>query len=152
MTYARGTDTSPEKSRVEIEKLLVKMRATQHGVGFDNEKGEAIVQFTIEKKKVAFRVVMPKRETFKVARNGYYPSETKIDELWQQAIREKWRALLMVLKGKFVAVETGVETFEQAFFYHLQLPQGGTVGEHVAPAYREALMNPTQKTLTAGTR
>lgn len=152
MTYARGTDTSPEKSRVEIEKLLVKMKATQHGVGFDNEKGEAIVQFTIEKRQVAFRVAMPKREQFNKMKRGYYPTSSKVDELWQQAVREKWRALLMVLKGKFVAVETGVESFEQAFFYHLQLPQGGTVGEHVMPAYRDALQFPTQKTLTAGTR
>jgi hypothetical protein len=82
MTYAKGTETSPEKSRVEIEKLLVRMKATQHGVGFDNEKGEAIVQFTINKRVVAFRVAMPKREQFNKSRHGYFPSASKVDELW----------------------------------------------------------------------
>ena len=152
MAYAKGTEVSPEKSRVEIEKLLVKMKATQHGVGFDNERAEAIIQFTIDKRQVSLRVAMPKRESFNKSRHGYFPTASKVDELWQQAIREKWRGLLMVLKAKFIAIEQGVESFEQAFFYWLQLPQGGTVGEHVMPAYREALQHPTQKTLTAGTR
>lgn len=150
--FASNTQVSPEKSRVEIEKLLTKMKATQGGVGFDSEKGEAVVQFTINKQHVAFRVSMPKREAFNKSKRGYFPTASKVDELWEKAMRQRWRACLMVLKGKFTAVETGVETFEQAFFYHLQLPQGGTVGEHVMPAYRDALMNPTQKTLTAGTR
>jgi hypothetical protein len=56
----------------------------------------------------------------------------------------------MVLKGKFVAVETGVESFEQAFFYYLQVPGGGTVGEHVMPRYQQTLANPSTPLLGAG--
>lgn len=150
MSYAKGTGVAPEKSRVEIERLLVKHRATQHGVNFDNEKGVAIVIFTISKRVVSFMVDMPKRDQFKGARNGYWPTESKIDDLWQQAIRERWRVLLMALKGKFAAVESGIETFEQAFFYHLQVPGGGTVGEHVMPRYQAAMAAPGTPLLGAG--
>lgn len=150
MGYAAGTQVTAEKSRVEIEKLLVKQKATQHGVGFDTERGEAIIQFTIDKRQVALRVAMPKREAFAKSRHGYYPTAGKVDELWQQAIRERWRGLLMVLRAKFVAIETGVESFEQAFFYWLQLPTGGTVGEVVMPKYHQAIANPQVPMLGAG--
>jgi len=169
MGYAKGTDVAPEKSRAEIEKLLTKQKVSQVGVNMDLANGRAIVLFTMPgvvitpaqvwpkvdevrgpPRVVSFAVKMPKREDFNKSRHGYLPTADKVDALWQQAIRERWRNLLMVLKGKFVAIESGVETFEEAFLCHLQVPSGGTVGEHVMPRYQQAIANPGSPLLGSG--
>jgi hypothetical protein len=60
--------------------------------------------------------------------------------------REKWRALLLSIKAKLVSVESGIETFEEAFMAHVVMPDGSTVSEHVKPrietAYKEQKMLP----------
>jgi len=170
MSYAQGTKVAPEKSRAEIEKLLTKQKVSQVGVNMDLANGRAIVLFTMPgavvtpaaqwpkvvaevrspPRVVSFAVKMPKREDFNKSRNGYLPTADKVDSLWEQAIRARWRNLLMVLKGKFAAIESGVETFEEAFLCHLQVPSGGTVGEHVMPRYQQAIANPGAPLLGSG--
>jgi hypothetical protein len=63
-----------------------------------------------------------------------------------QAERSRWRALLLSIKAKLVSVESGIETFEDAFMAHVVMPDGGTVSEHVgkriADAYRTQTMVP----------
>jgi hypothetical protein len=64
----------------------------------------------------------------------------------EQEERQKYRALLLVIKAKLESVESEIETFEQAFLAHLALPGSSTqtVGEWLTPqiekAYREGSM------------
>ena len=61
-------------------------------------------------------------------------------------MRERWRALALLLKANLEAVSSGILTLERAFLAHLMLPDGTRVEEWLAPqidaAYREGAMPP----------
>ena len=60
-------------------------------------------------------------------------SPEKRAEAWEQACRSRWRALFLCIKAKLEAVESRIETFEEAFLAHVMMPDGMTVAEHAAP-------------------
>jgi hypothetical protein len=56
----------------------------------------------------------------------------------EQFIRTRWRALLLSIKAKLEAVESGIESFDEAFLSHIVMPNGQTMAEHSLPYVREA--------------
>jgi hypothetical protein len=64
-----------------------------------------------------------------------------------QQRRQRGRALLLVIKAKIESIESGVETFDEAFLANIVTPGGATVGDWLIPqietAYVEGKM-PTQ--------
>lgn len=126
--YAKGTKVPVERSKVEIETLLVKHKARSTAF-FSAEEGAAVA-FDMQDRRILFKIGLPKGETDKAARGR----------------REKWRALLLSIKAKLVSVESGIETFENAFMAHIVMPDGQTVSDHVRPrieaAYKEQKMVP----------
>ena len=48
-------------------------------------------------------------------------------------MRQRWRALALVIKAKLEAVEADITTLEAEFLAHIALPSGATVGEWVGP-------------------
>lgn len=128
MTYAKGTSVTSRKSRQEIEDLLEKHRATRTYTA--TEESRAIVGFELEDRRVQFELALPLREDFLfTVRRGRKVklSEAGADQAWEQACRERWRGLVLALKAKFVSVESGVESFEEAFLAHVVLPNRQTV-------------------------
>jgi hypothetical protein len=61
-------------------------------------------------------------------------------EAWEQACRQKWRALALVIKAKLEAVESGIETFEQAFLSNIVLPNNQTVAQFMLPQVEQAYL------------
>lgn len=59
----------------------------------------------------------------------------------------RWRTLLLCLKAKLESVESGIETFEDAFLAQIVMPDGGTVAEHVRPRIAEAYAANTMQPL-----
>lgn len=57
---------------------------------------------------------------------------------WEQACRQKWRALALVVKAKLEAVESGISEFEEEFLAHIVLPDGQTVGRWMQPQIADA--------------
>ena len=57
---------------------------------------------------------------------------------WEQACRQGWRALLLIIKAKLEAVESGITTLESEFLANVVLPDGGTVGQWLAHQVEEA--------------
>jgi len=57
---------------------------------------------------------------------------------WEQAARQRWRALALVIKAKLEAVESGITSFDEEFLAHLMLPNGNTVGQFMLPQVRQA--------------
>jgi hypothetical protein len=41
----------------------------------------------------------------------------------------RWRALVLAIKAKLESVQSKIETFEQAFYAHVVLPNGATIYE-----------------------
>lgn len=57
---------------------------------------------------------------------------------YDQALRQRWRAMYLVIKAKLEAVESGIVSFEEEFAVYTVLPDGKTVGQHVLPSIEQA--------------
>ena len=67
-------------------------------------------------------------------------AEPKMLAAWEQALRTRWRALLLCIKAKLESVESGIETFDTAFMAQIVLPDGRTVEERVLPEIEKAYL------------
>jgi len=120
MPYAQYTEVPVAKTRAEIERLLEVAKAKQYGTAVDYDELKARVQFRLNDRIVRFTVALPDRRKL---------GETK----FARAERQRWRALLLVLKAKIESIESGIETFDQAFLAQIVMPNDATVGDVIAP-------------------
>ena len=144
MAFAEGTTVSVEKSRAEIEKMITRYGATS--TAFMAAPGRAIVCFEASGRRVMFELKLPDRAEKRFQRDGrgsLMPSHKQVEK-WEQACRQRWRALALVIKAKLEAVESGITTFEDEFLAHIVMPDGQTVATHIKPriakAYEEGQM------------
>lgn len=114
---------------MEIEDLIRKHGAGQFVSGYSGDK--VMIGFTVTDRQVRFIVK---------AQTGKTQKET------EQIERQRWRALLLVIKAKFEAIESGVSCFDDEFLAHIVLPDGQTAGQWMAPqiavAYETGKMPP----------
>lgn len=136
--YAANTDVTADRSRGEIERILARYGASSFMYGWD--AGRAVLAFTADGRQVRFVLPMPDRhdQAFTLTDTGRERSGTAADKAYDQAIRQSWRALALVVKAKLEAVAAGIVTFDEEFLAHFVLPGGGTVAEHVIPRVEEA--------------
>lgn len=139
MTYARDTDVSVEKSRAEIERLLIRYGADQFMSGWRDTA--AMVAFRAQGRHLRFLLPLPSKDAKEFAtygrHNSYATPEQRMKK-WEQACRERWRALALCIKAKLEAVETGISTFESEFLANIVLPNGQTMAEHATPLIAKA--------------
>jgi hypothetical protein len=135
--FAENTSVSVEKSRAEIEKLIVRYGATS--TAFMNAPGRALIMFEAKNRKIVFELPLPSQDEKRFERDGRgsHRSPDKKLEVWEQACRQRWRALALVIKAKLEAVESGITTFEDEFLSHIMMPDGQTVGAHVKPTIEQ---------------
>lgn len=139
--FAENTSVSVEKSKSEIERILVRYGATSFMYG--TSAGKAVVAFEAEGRRIMFHLPLPDREsrTFTHFKRGSsYVARTRsaADSAWEQACRQRWRALALVIKAKLEAVVAGITTFEDEFLAHIVMPDGLTVSDHVRPRIKQA--------------
>lgn len=138
--FAEGTEVSAEKSRAEIETLLRRYGADQFVSGWD--AGKAQIGFRVKERFVKFVLPLPdpsdKAFTHQSHHSWKVRSAESATKAYEQAIRQRWRALALVVKAKLEAVETGITTFEEEFMAHIVMPDGKTVGEHARPWIEDA--------------
>lgn len=136
--FAEGTTVSVEKSRAEIEGLIVRYGATS--TAFFNGPGKAMIAFEAKGRRVMFELPLPDRDEKRFLRDGRgtVRGPAKRLEAWEQACRQKWRALALVIKAKLEAVEGGITSFEDEFLAHIVMPDGQTVSDHVRPRIAQA--------------
>lgn len=145
--YAEQTQVSSEKSRAEIERTLARYGATGFFYGWDGPN--AVLGFQAHARRVMFLLPMPDRDdpsfVFTAGRK-LKRTQTQIDAAYEQAVRQKWRALALVIKAKLEAVAAGITEFEDEFLAHIVLPGGRTVGAWLRPqlevAYTTGKMPP----------
>jgi hypothetical protein len=129
--YASQTEVPIERSKTEIESILNKYGAT--GFGYLRDGDTYMIVFQVEGRRIRFVLPMPKYADFKYTDAGRLRSADSQSSAWEQAGRQKWRALVLVIKAKLEAVEAGIVTFEEEFLAHIMLPDGRTVGEWTRP-------------------
>ena len=144
--FAEDTEVSVEKSRAEIERLIIRYGATS--TAFMNSPGRALIMFEAKARRIVFELPLPDLSDKKFEKDGRgsIRKPEKLYEVWEQACRQRWRALALIIKAKLEAVESGITTFEDEFLAHIMMPDGQTVAQHVKPriatAYDQGNMVP----------
>jgi hypothetical protein len=104
--YAARTKVPVEKTRSEIERLVKRYGASGFVSGWQGLT--ARLEFICQNRHIRFTVRVPEQE---------------------QAARQKWRSLLLLVKAKLEAVDAKIATFEEAFVGDIVMPDGRTVWE-----------------------
>ena len=137
--YAEKTTVSSEKSRAEIEKLLSRYGASQFMYGWQEHM--ALIAFQMAGRRIQFTLPLPdkKSDEFQYTPARQLPRSPEQQEAaYEQAVRQRWRALALVIKAKLEAVDAGITEFEEEFLAHIVLPNGGTVGQFMLPQVARA--------------
>lgn len=136
-TYARSTDVTSGRSRDEIERTLERYGADQFLYGWQDDA--AVVGFRMGGRHIRFILPLPAKNERRFTHHsrGARAPEAALKE-WEQAVRQKWRALALVIKAKLEAVESGIAVFEDEFMANIVLPGGETVGDFMRPQIAEA--------------
>lgn len=142
--YAAATTVPVERSRAEIEKTLTRYGATGFMYGWEGTR--AVIAFRAQGRMIRFELALPDRADpeFTTQRiNQHRTARTTPDQAakaWEQACRQKWRALALVIKAKLEAVESGIVSFEEEFLAHIMLPNNQTVGQWLRPQVEQAYL------------
>lgn len=104
--FAVDTKVPVIHTRSEIEQTLTKYGATSFAFALQVDR--SVVMFEFNSRRVRFDLPIPSGSPEKL-------------------LRQKWRALFLSIKAKLVSVDTGIETFEEAFLAHVVLADGQKV-------------------------
>lgn len=140
--YAAGTDVPSDRSRAEIERTLERYRADAFAYAWEGQR--AVITFRIRGRVVRMSLPLPARDdpsftTYRQGSSTFVRSESAQRERYEQAVRQRWRALALVIKAQLEAVELAIITIEHAFLADTVMPDGQTVGEWVEPQMRDVL-------------
>ena len=130
--YAETTTVAVEKSRAEIEATLRRYKAD--AFVYATEGSRAQITFRMAERVVRFTLLLPDaadREFTHHSKGARVASAA--EAAWEQACRQRWRALALVIKAKLEAVAAGITTVEDEFLAHTLLPDGSTVGQWAKP-------------------
>lgn len=145
--YASETSVPIERSRAEIEETLRRYGASEFHSGWKPDA--AMIGFRIGDLFIRFVLPFPSRVDKRFTHKKIRGHEAKMSEqqqhkAYEQDLRSRWRALLLVIKAKLEAVECGISSIEQEFLSFIVLPNQQTMGEWIAetamPAIRSGKM------------
>jgi hypothetical protein len=136
--YAAQTAVRSEKSRAEIETTL--RRYGCHEFAYSTGRDKAAVGFLMNNLSIRFTLPMPDPNDNEFL---FTPGKRRRrdalaqTQAWEQATRQRWRALALAIKAKLEAVECGITTFEEEFLAHVVTENGRTIGERMVPRLAE---------------
>jgi len=136
--YARETRVPVDRSKSEVERTLTRYGADQFAYGNDAATRQAVIGFRFKTdaghRTVKFTVPMPDPAAFtKTSRGRRRGSGAAAQADYEKAVRQRWRAVALIVKAKLEAVEAGISTLEREWLAYLLLPGGETVGERCLP-------------------
>ena len=144
--YAAKTMVSSDRSKAEIEKTLRRYGADQFISGW--KEAQAMIQFRIKNKMVRFTLPLPNQEDFRFKIDGRCSEKREVSQDimmkdWEQACRQRWRALCLSIKAKLESVECEIGSFEKEFLAYIVIPgkNGQTIGEVMVPQIEDAYAN-----------
>lgn len=130
--YASTTVVPVDRTRTEIEATLRRYGANAFGYAWTPT--DATIIFEVAGRRVRMALPLPDRndKLFTHHSRGRRDDETA-ERAYEQACRQHWRALLLIVKAKLEAVAAGITTVEREFLADVVLPNGATVGEWTGP-------------------
>lgn len=153
--YAAATEVPADRSLADIDRTLAQHGARQFQYGRDDDRRVALVEFQIAGRRVRFVVPMPDprdREFHVTPTRGTRRTPAAARKEYEQAVRQRWRALLLIIRAKLEAAEGGIATLEDEFLPYTVLADGRTVAEHVQPRIALAYQGGDVPELMPGTR
>lgn len=150
--FAAKTAVPIERSRAEIERLLVKYGASEFHSGWMPRAAQ--VGFKLKDLYIRFVLPIPDKSDpkfkSKMVKRRYgmdkkILTENQAAEACEQEIKSRWRALALVVKAKLEAVECGISTLEKEFLAFIMVPGvdftiGDWMTENIMPAIRGGRM------------
>ena len=98
-TYAANTDVPADRSKAEIERTLARFGADGFMYGW--EQTRAVIQFRANERFIRFIVELPDRSEFLLTPSRKQRrSPAQAEAAYDQAVRQRWRALALVIKAK----------------------------------------------------
>ena len=146
--FAEDTTVDVPRSQVELERTFQRYGARKFMRGWDGDK--AFLLFELGNRRIQMVVPMPRRDDFELTRRGKQRNANSALNAYEQACRQRWRAVNLVVKAKLEAVDSGISTIEQEFLAHIVLPSGQTVGGWLQPQIEAAYKNGTMPPLLPG--
>jgi len=117
---------------MEVQRILSRYGATSYFFG--QEQKRAAIAFTLHDKSIRLLVKLPDRNDFEITATGRRRrSDDAGFHAWEQACRQRWRVLCLLLKAKLEAVAEQPERFDDEFLPYFVLTSGRTVGEELRP-------------------
>ena len=137
--HAEQTSVSTDRSKAEIEKLVTHYGASNFASGWEDNR--AYIMFTLSDRRIRFVLPLPEKgsEEFTLTPGRKYlrtPEESL--KAWEQACRQRWRALALAIKAKLESAASNIETLEEAFLAQIVTPDNRTVAAHIIPAIQKA--------------
>lgn len=129
--FASGSEVPVQRSRAHLEQLLRAHGA--EGFAYGWTVGHDRVEFVWQGQRVRFTLPRPARDKFVLTPTGLQRSEKQIQTAMDGEDRRRWRALLLVVRAKVEAVESGISIFEEEFLAFIVMPNEQTVGEILVP-------------------
>lgn len=141
--YAASTDTTVEKTRFDLESELYRFGA--EGFGYAVQGSRAVVSFLYNNYQIRLELPLPDMNDpqavleagKEIARAGRKRMPTSANEAFDSVMKQRWRALLLILKAKLVAITEEVRSFEEEFGWDIVLPNQQTVGQYLQPQLEE---------------
>lgn len=146
--YAKDTSVSVERTKQEIEKLVMKYKADTFICGWQGNV--ASISFRMEHRFVKFTLPLPVVIPDKWANGRHVKGNGLRESQIPQLTRSRWRALLLVLKAKLESVEAGISDFETEFLGNVMVGNGQTVADLVKPGLEETYARGGQLALPPG--
>lgn len=137
--YAERTEVATDKSRAEIERTLTRYGADGFIYGWEGNR--AMIAFRMNGRRVQFELPLPDKHSQEFQRTpakGLLRTPEQAAAAWEQACRQRWRALALYVKATLEAVEAGIVTFEDAFIAWTMLPGGASVSTWLQPQIEQA--------------
>lgn len=138
--YAANTRVDVTSSRNEIEKLLERFGATDFGYSWETDPAQHVIGFRYKERVVRYILPMPDPNDKKFTHRGFAPkTEAQARSSYEQAVKERWRALVLLVKAKLAGVEAGIVSFEDEFLAETVIPSGATVSQWLQPQLKLAI-------------
>lgn len=132
--YASETTVDVTTTRAEIERTLVRYRA--EAFDYTTDGNHASVMFRLNGRVIRFVLQLPNsnaREITHTPSPGVPRSAAAKTKAHDQVLRQRWRALLLIIKAKLEAVTAGCSTLEDEFLAHTVIPDGRTFSDYAKP-------------------
>lgn len=142
--YAKDTGVSTDRSEAELKRVLRRYGADQIAtMETEDTSGVAFRFWGRGGQSLLIRIMLPlpSRDAEEFALTPTGRKRKKASDClraWEQACRQRWRALVLYVKAKLEAVERGIVSVEGAFLAHVVLPDNQTVGQWLEPQLASA--------------